>query len=152
MTTPIVQSKYSTIDLSHFNIQKKVLTTSRSKISTQAPLNKASLSGNQVEETTLGNKNINISIANSRASNAVPSFINFEQPEYPKIARARGIEGKVRIKVLFNQHGSVSTVEILESSSHPILDEAVKKSAQKWTIANSENSVFEKTFVFKLNN
>jgi TonB family protein len=141
------QTKLSTIDLSHFNIQKNVIGNIGSNAKNQGPINKPSLSGNQI-----GAEKSATQSSPSAGANAETIFINFEQPEYPRIARAKGLEGKVKIKVYFNNQGTVASVDILESSTHIILDEAVKKSAQKWVISNSPNSVFEKTFEFKLKN
>jgi TonB family protein len=141
------QTKLSTIDLSHFNIQKNVIGNIGSNAKKQGTINTPSLSGNQI-----GAGNSATQFPPSTGTSSGPIFINFEEPEYPRIARAKGLEGRVKIKVFFNNQGTVASVEILESSTHNLLDEAVKKSAQKWVISNSLNSVFEKTFEFKLKN
>jgi TonB family protein len=43
---------------------------------------------------------------------------------YPRIARARGIEGVVRLRFKLNPEGSIEKIEILESSGSKILDNA----------------------------
>jgi len=47
--------------------------------------------------------------------------------KYPLPARKRGIEGSVLIKFLIKENGSVSDVQIIESSGHSILDKSAVK-------------------------
>ncbi|MBN1847683.1 MAG: energy transducer TonB [Deltaproteobacteria bacterium] len=61
---------------------------------------------------------------------AIPAFR--EEPVYPRIAKRRGYEGTVILKVLVGVDGSVADLEILESSGHDILDQAAGKSVRKW--------------------
>lgn len=44
---------------------------------------------------------------------------------YPEEARRRALEGRVRVLVAIEPDGSVSAIEIMESSRHKILDDAV---------------------------
>ena len=52
---------------------------------------------------------------------------------YPYSARSKGLEGKVRARIVINPDGSVSETELLEKCEHEILNEAclsaIKKSA-----------------------
>ena len=52
---------------------------------------------------------------------------------YPYSARSKGLEGKVRVRIVINPDGSVSETEILEKCEHDVLNEAclsaIKKSA-----------------------
>lgn len=52
---------------------------------------------------------------------------------YPYSARSKGLEGKVRVRIVINPDGSVSETELLEKCEHEILNEAclsaIKKSA-----------------------
>ena len=52
---------------------------------------------------------------------------------YPYSARSKGLEGKVRVRIVINPDGSVSETEILEKCEHELLNEAclsaIKKSA-----------------------
>jgi protein TonB len=51
---------------------------------------------------------------------------------YPRIARRRGWEGTVILKVLVGVDGKVEDLQILESSGHGILDNAAKDSVRGW--------------------
>lgn len=137
-------TKLQTIDLTHFNLQKKF--TSHQKINPQGKVQGiTSLESSNNSTSDIAQTN------NLPFKNAKSTFISFSEPEYPKLARAKGLEGKVKIKVSFNAVGEVSNIEILESSSQNILDEAVKKAARTWKVSEA-NLTFEKTFEFKLNN
>lgn len=61
---------------------------------------------------------------------AVPT--HKENPIYPRIAKRRGYEGTVVLKVLVGVDGSVADLEILESSGYRILDHEAEKSIRKW--------------------
>lgn len=52
------------------------------------------------------------------------------KPSYPKLARTRGWEGTVTIKVNFDSEPA--SVVILSSSGHEILDEAAALAAVQW--------------------
>jgi len=54
-------------------------------------------------------------------------------PRYPSIARRRGIEGRVILRVHVGPEGRARTVEIAESSTHSILDEAAAAALKRWT-------------------
>ncbi len=62
----------------------------------------------------------------------VPSEDN-RQPRYPRLAKRRGWDGVVVLAVHVAADGSVSDVEIAESSGHESLDEAARKAALEWT-------------------
>lgn len=56
---------------------------------------------------------------------AKPPTLRFQiQPEYPRLAQANGIEGKVGISFLVTQEGEVDSAMIEQSSGHKILDDA----------------------------
>lgn len=152
-SAPVIHQKYSTINLAQFNIQKKSGINANNqnlKVNSSATQDYSAISENKnSKENFIGSGN---STTIPSGLDSVPTFITFDQPEYPKLARIKGIEGKVKIKVYFNTLGEVSRVDIIESSSHAILDEAVKKAASKWKTANKQISEFEKVFEFKLNN
>lgn len=145
------QGKYSTIDLTKFNVHKNPNATSRQKYAAPGPLAHETLPSPQ-ETARAGISISSIADTSSNSAESGPIFISFEQPEYPKLARLKGLEGKVKIKVFFNHLGVASNVEILESSTHPLLDDVVKKTALRWGAVSKKNAVFEKTFEFKLNN
>jgi protein TonB len=132
----------STIDLTKFNIHKNTIKAGARN--TSLPVTTATGTGNaQLLPQDLA--------TNSSAKNT-DALNQFEQPEYPRMARLRGFEGKVIIKITFNDQGIVNNTAILESSSHLILDEAVTKSVLKWKSASLHNQIFVKSFEFKLKN
>ncbi|WP_455383694.1 energy transducer TonB [Salinispira pacifica] len=45
-------------------------------------------------------------------------------PDYPRLARARGYQGLVRVRAEIDPSGHVTRAEILDSSGHSLLDEA----------------------------
>ena len=54
------------------------------------------------------------------------------KPEYPSIARSRGWQGKVILRVQINEEGKVQTVEIEKSSTHELLDESALETVKHW--------------------
>lgn len=60
-----------------------------------------------------------------------PRFIHREIPVYPQIARRLGKEGKVTLRLTFNEKGEVVHIEIIEGAHYGFTEsaiEAVKKS------------------------
>ncbi|MBT3361045.1 MAG: TonB family protein [Rhodospirillales bacterium] len=53
-------------------------------------------------------------------------------PRYPKIARRRGLEGRVIVRVVVGVDGKARSLRIASSSAHRMLDEAALKALQKW--------------------
>ncbi|MDO9181529.1 MAG: TonB family protein [Bacteriovorax sp.] len=80
------------------------------------------------------------------------TFINYQEPLYPPVARQKGLEGKVKIKIFYDQLGSVIKIDLLESSGTKMLDDSVLKAASKWKISSTISGSIEKVFEFKLNN
>lgn len=54
------------------------------------------------------------------------------KPEYPRLARNRGWEGKVLLKVQVSAQGLSDSVEVHHSSGHDILDESAVAAVEKW--------------------
>lgn len=107
-------------------------------------------SANIDRKVPLGDSDTQTSI--STATGVEKALNALERPPYPRIARMKGLEGKVKIKIIFDKNGQVSSVTILESSNHLLLDESVKNTALKWKDITLHDSALEKTFEFKLNN
>lgn len=53
-------------------------------------------------------------------------------PKYPQIARSRGWEGRVLLKVHVSVDGYSTGIEIQQSSGHDILDESAVEAVNKW--------------------
>lgn len=50
---------------------------------------------------------------------------------YPDQARAQNLAGEVQLMVILNSSGGIRAIRLLESSGHPVLDEAAKASVRK---------------------
>jgi len=63
---------------------------------------------------------------------AYPRYQLNNPPPYPALARKRGQEGTVILRVLVNSGGRVDDLKIDVSSNFSLLDRAAEKSVQKW--------------------
>jgi TonB family protein len=68
--------------------------------------------------------------ATHRAAVIVPPSINFAsnecKPEYPRHALRNELQGPVSLSVAVNKEGRIVAADVTESSSHDILDTAVR--------------------------
>ena len=60
------------------------------------------------------------------------AYLNNPPPEYPRMSRRAGEQGKVILKVLVNTDGSPSTVELSKSSGFERLDNAALAAVKQW--------------------
>jgi len=104
------------------------------------------LKTNDVKQALIENKTIkNLSSYNKKSSeikfsqnknlskaNYKIGSINNPHPPYPLIARKKGFEGKLVLKVVVNKDGSVKYVTINKSSGYQILDKVSKETIEKW--------------------
>ena len=60
------------------------------------------------------------------------AYLNNPRPEYPRIARRMGEQGRVLLNVLVNAAGNAEKVEIRTSSGHARLDQAAREAVQRW--------------------
>jgi len=63
---------------------------------------------------------------------AYPDYKLIPKPTYPMIARRRGYEGAVILKVFVLESGSVGDIELERSSGHEILDESALDAVKDW--------------------
>jgi protein TonB len=70
-------------------------------------------------------------VANAEAM-TVPLYAHNPVPEYPHLAKARGWEGEVLLRVLVGTGGRVLIVDLARSSGYPVLDRAAIKGVEKW--------------------
>ena len=63
---------------------------------------------------------------------AIPLYRENPPPRYPSIARRKGYEGTVVLKVLVNPKGKVADCRMFRSSGHSVLDEAAIRSIRNW--------------------
>ncbi len=54
-----------------------------------------------------------------------PSFLKTIKPEYPRLARRLGREGKVVLRLFINEHGRLVSVEIVEKAGHGFDEAAI---------------------------
>ena len=54
------------------------------------------------------------------------------KPEYPTIARSRGWQGKVLLRVSVSAEGLSESVTVHRSSGHDVLDESAVAAVEKW--------------------
>ncbi len=50
---------------------------------------------------------------------------------YPRIAQDRGIEGDVKLSINLDDHGTITSIEVIESSGNKAIDDAAIAAAQK---------------------
>ena len=53
-------------------------------------------------------------------------------PGYPISAIRKQLEGEVLLKILVDERGRATSVEVVDSSGHRVLDEAARKAVMKW--------------------
>jgi protein TonB len=68
-----------------------------------------------------------------RAAVSSPVVLDNPPPEYPETARRHGLQGRVVLLVRVSTGGEPTSVSILESSGHPILDEAARGGVRMWS-------------------
>ena len=98
---------------------KKDLIKNRETRALNSPNNK------QIDDESNQNKNL------SRASYKIGSIKN-PHPPYPIVARKKGLQGKLILRVSINNDGSVKNVVVGKSSGHKILDKVSKETVEKW--------------------
>ena len=60
------------------------------------------------------------------------AYLHNPPPVYPPMARSRGWEGRVIVKVLVSAEGHASEVHVEQSSEHDSLDEAALEAIRQW--------------------
>lgn len=63
------------------------------------------------------------------------TYLYNPRPDYPMLAKRRGQEGKVILKVKVSRSGQAENVQVNQSSGYPMLDEAALKTVQQWGFA-----------------
>jgi len=63
---------------------------------------------------------------------ASPAYATNPRPKYPRVARRRGYEGVVLLKVLVDHEGRADDVLVLKSSGHKMLDRSALKAVKNW--------------------
>ena len=63
---------------------------------------------------------------------AVPLYRRNPPPPYPRVAKARGYQGRALLKVLVGPDGRVKEITVAASSGYAVLDEAAVKTVRQW--------------------
>ena len=63
---------------------------------------------------------------------ASPAYAENPIPVYPRVARKRGYQGVVLLKVLVSREGRVEDLLVLTSSGYDLLDRSALKAVGKW--------------------
>ncbi len=71
-----------------------------------------------------------------------PKILFNPTPQYPRIARVMGLEGKTLLRVEILQDGRPGMVQVRESCGHPMLDEAAAKAIKKWKFTPAQDGLF----------
>ncbi|NMF97305.1 energy transducer TonB [Aromatoleum toluolicum] len=66
------------------------------------------------------------------ASRYDAAYLDNPAPQYPKLSRRRGEQGKVTLRVRVRADGRAEAVEIAHSSGHPRLDDAALETVRSW--------------------
>lgn len=64
-----------------------------------------------------------------------PLYRQNPPPDYPPLARRRGLEGAVQLDVLVNSRGGVNQVRLAATSGHELLDRAAAEAVENWLFA-----------------
>ena len=98
------------------------------KNSTKNPLKKSLISNSKNENSK------NFQEKNNAQSEPIfdAQYLNNPAPLYPKIARDRGIEGKILLEVVVKEDGSALNVKLLSSSGSSLLDESALEAVKNW--------------------
>ncbi len=68
----------------------------------------------------------------SKDSLAYPDYSLNPKPKYPRVARKRGYEGEVKLKVLVLADGKVGEIEVVRPSGHKVLDNEAIQTVKDW--------------------
>ena len=71
-------------------------------------------------------------IAGTNTEIAYPDYRLNPKPKYPKTARKRGYEGKVKLKVFVLANGKVGKIEVVSPSGYEILDKSALEAVRSW--------------------
>ena len=86
------------------------------------------------QKISTGNVSQNSLNQNSFTTNAIfdAKELNNPSPIYPELARSRGVEGKVILKVIVNEKGLVDDIAIFNSSGSSMLDLSALETVKNW--------------------
>ena len=71
-----------------------------------------------------------LALAQDDQGEAARKVLNRVMPNYPSIARSKGIGGNVRVEVLVAANGTVKSLEV--KGGHPMLAQAAADAVRRW--------------------
>ena len=83
-------------------------------------------------QADIENKNAPASAAARVIKQATPLYQINPPPQYPRLARRRGLEGVVLLEALVAVSGKVAEIRLFHSSGHAVLDRAAQKAVHRW--------------------
>ena len=110
---------------SKLNYEKKNNDAEKNLVKNENPEKTNSPRTNLMDDESTQNVNL------FKATYKIGSIKN-PHPPYPIIARKKGLQGKLILKVSINNDGSVKNVVVGKSSGHKILDNVSKETVEKW--------------------
>ncbi len=100
------------------------------------------------------------SVSASREAGGAPSTTEAKlrplpgnpQPRYPSLARRRGEEGRVLLRLTVNATGQVEAVSVARSSGHELLDQEAQRTVARWRFQSppTERMVAQIPITFRL--
>lgn len=115
-------------------IQKKVTSPIHAK---QGPMNQSDAPLIDSSQGPVNSQNPESSISNkSSAPISLPSHVDprFKNPKppYPIASRENGEQGRVWLSLCVSEHGSISRLQLAESSGYPALDRSALNTVTHW--------------------
>lgn len=86
----------------------------------------------QGSEKGTGDRTIVSPPGRGAVNDSKPGYLRNPAPVYPQLARQRGWQGTVSLKVLVNRSGSPENVLIEKSSGYEILDRSARQTVRRW--------------------
>jgi TonB family protein len=115
------------------SIQEKKIKPARQKIETLeqefSPQTEDRIKATEVEDDTSGKSKLD---SRGDSTLAIPRQERNPKPPYPEVARRRGYEGTVRLKVEVLASGEVERIWVKQSSGYEVLDRSALKTVQNW--------------------
>ena len=71
-------------------------------------------------------------VMNEESVDVLPKAVRRSAPKYPGSARARGITGKVVLRILIDKQGRVSKVKVIDSSPKGVFEQSAIEAIKNW--------------------
>lgn len=122
---PVVQKSPDFAQFEPFEPFKPTEPTKQDSSSSSSKTNSPSTASSTASTTSSNSSNF--TEANYRAN-----YAHNPKPDYPTIAKSRGWQGKVLLRVKVSAQGLSDAVTVEKSSGHELLDESAIEAVKKW--------------------